>query len=189
MGIVCTCTWMSRVRACVQCARVPEGTHMRVSRSKVVSNANAKLCANYLPAGAPRVKTSDLCWSKGERRGGDCWKWRGRGQGWEGRDMARVKVTKVAMRERGCQGKRIRQTPSVSRLRRGRGCQVSRLEGMHVRVSGVEYESKKGISKVAIDNDYLPKIYMPTRESQKEQRQERGRRWRREAGRGETARG
>ena len=111
MGIVCTCTWVSRVRACVQCARVPEGTHVGVSKSKVVSNANAKLCANYLPAGAPRVKTSDLCWSEGERRGGDCWKWRGRGQGWEGRDMARVKVTKVATRERGCQGKRIRQTP------------------------------------------------------------------------------
>ena len=60
---------------------------------------------------------------------------------------------------------------------------------MRVRVSGVEYESEKGISEVAIDNDYLPKINMPARESQKKQRRERGRRWRREAGRGEMARG
>ena len=44
---------------------------------------------------------------------------------------------------------------------------------MRVRVSGVEYESEKGISEVAIDNDYLPKIYMPARVSERAKARER----------------
>ena len=50
---------------------------------------------------------------------------------------------------------------------------MSRLEGMRVRVSGVEYESEKGISEVAVDDDCLPKINMPARESLRKSKGER----------------
>jgi hypothetical protein len=64
-GIVSTCAWVARVRACVEgwacvrCACVLDGTCVGVSRSKGVSKCEA-VGGNYLPDRCPARKDPTL---------------------------------------------------------------------------------------------------------------------------------